>query len=263
MKYLYLCGLLIVIASISSTAQISYSANTPTSKWSVRSFNLNLGLDWARYNSMTLDGLMAFAAEPEKMKRNLQGLEEDARTTTGGAALYFSLSLSPLNRSTGIYRKDQELRLGIALYSPKEAMVSYKNENLDTSIVYCNLHSELALEGAYLFKGEWGRRWQWQIGGGLNTGLTFGNEMVLMSGRYFEEGQHPSEQEQLAEERYQAKQAYYVRGFIPYGLYFKVSEGFALGLEGRSGRGLQLIEGGRFNVMRKAGALMLGLRAGL
>jgi len=261
---LYYTLLMINVISVSMAAQpVSSNVKQPVSRWSVSKINFALGLDWARYDGMSLEGVMVFAEEPEKMKRNLQGLEEEARITTGGAALYLNLSLSPLNSSTGTYRNDQELRLGIALYSPKEAMVSYKNESLDTSIVYCNLHSELALEGAYLFRGQWGRRWHWQIGGGLNGGFTYGNEMVLMSGHYFEEGQHPSTQENLTAEHFMAKQVYYLRGFIPYGLYFRFSDGFALGLEGRSGRGLQFIEGGEVNFMEKAGALMLGLQLGL
>lgn len=232
-------------------------------KWKAAKVNIGLGIDWAEYRGMAFDELMDFATEAEKMKRDLTAFTEDARTTTGGAALNVSIGLHPLNVQTGTYRNDRELRLGMGLYSEKEAMVSFKNQELDTSIVYCNLHSELALDAAYLFTGRWGKRWEWLLGMGGNAGFTFDNQMVLMSGHYFEEGAHPSTQENLSEERFSARNVYYLRAYLTYGIYYYLLPNTAIGLEGRKGRGLQLLEDEQPKYMRRAGALALGLRIGI
>ncbi|MEM6965930.1 MAG: hypothetical protein AAF573_14275 [Bacteroidota bacterium] len=254
------------IATFLFVALFFTTATFAQSKWKLNAVNIQLGVNWNEFESMSLDELMIFAKDPEQMHRDLSFMTEEATTITAGGDIKANFSWSPLNRATGTYRTHQELQVGIALHSPKEAMVAYKSETLDTSIVYCNLHSELSLEGAYVWRGQWGKRkrWHWYVGGGMNAGFTWDNEMVLMEGKYFEPGQHPSTQpiDDVAPEpeRYEAKSVVYSRIFIPYGLHYQIGKYTTLGLDFRTGRGLQFIGSEKVNWMRRSGGMALGMR---
>ncbi len=258
-----------IIFLISCFFDLSFAQNTAQlqpiikRKWQPVQLNFGLGVDWNHYNSMSLEQLMIFAKQPEQLQRDLRNLTEEATTITAGLTYAVSVSLAPLNYSNGTYKENQELRLGFAIYSPKEAMVSYKNQELDTSIVFCNLHEELALEGAYMMKGQWGKRKRlhWYIGAGLNFGFTFSNEMMLISGQYFEPGQHPSTQEgPFDQQRYEAKTVYYSRLYIPYGIHYQISKSWLLGFDFRKGIGMQIIKGEQVNYIKKAGSFHLGAK---
>ena len=231
-------------------------------KWQSHNVYTTLGLDWVNYGELSADRIMGYAQNPEALQKNLSQMDEEVTAYTAGLVLQTGVALSPFKASTQSFLNNQELRIGIGLYTDKEAMLSYKNESLDTSIVYCNIHSEVALETAYLFKGNWGKRFIWFVGGGANAGLTFDNEMILMSGRYFGPDEHPSTQESFEENKevFSAKPLYHLRAFIPYGLHFRASNAFSIGLEGRKGVGLQLLNGGGSNLMRKANAFALSAR---
>ena len=252
-------GLLIApsIAQTATTLKL-----VPKPKWKASSLNFGLGVDWDKFESMSLERILVFAKNPERMQRDLQHLSEEATPVTAGVALYASISFSPLNYTTGNYSDNQELQLGIGIHSPKEAMVTYKNEDLDTSIVYCNIHGELTAEAAYVFKGRWGKRFHWYAGGGVNTGLTFANEMVIISGRYFEPGAHPTTQEsyEMNQDHYKAKPVYYTRAYIPYGIHYHVGKKMSIGFDFRTGLGLQMIKGASTNLITNTGSFILGVK---
>lgn len=262
-KNIYLFLLLAFCFTTGYTQNLSLSDQLPSpKKWKRTHFYVSLGLDWAKYEEMTADRIIAFADNPDQLEKSIQGMETEVTSSTAGAALQVSVGFSPFNTSQNRFLQDQELRLGISLQSPKEAMLSFKNEQLDTSVVYCNIHSEVALETAYLFKGEWGRRFHWYIGVGLNGGLTFDNQMIVMSGQYFDPDEHPSTQESLMENRafHSARRVYNIRAYIPYGIYYQITKGFSLGFEARRGIGWQVLELDESNRMRRAGAFMLSAR---
>ncbi len=261
-KILTFCFIVSFLISHSTAQQSSTNNFQSPKKWQINHFNFGLGFDWDRYESMSLNQLMVLAKDPEKMHRDLYNMQEEAVNYSLGGGLYYSMSLSPFNRSKGTYNNRQELQLGVAYHAPKEAMVSYKNQMLDTSIVYCNVHGEFSLEGAYLFKGKLGPKLRWYIGGGINGGLTFGNEMIIISGKYFKPGQHPSTQESLDSnrEKYKAKAIYYSRAYIPYGLHYVVNENLSVGFDLRTGMGLQLIQGEKVNRINRTGALIFGMK---
>ena len=264
MKRYLLASIFICTMAFTSFAQLSPEVTSDVIKpdLKVTHVNFSIGLDWDKYNSMSLNQLMAFAQNPEEMQRDLSFMTEEVNTTTAGLALYYSMSFSPLNKKTGSYYNDREWRFGFAFHSPKEAMVTYQNEDLDTSIVYCNLHSEFSMEGSYIVKGMFGKRFQWYVGGGLNLGYTFGNQMMLISGKYFGPDQHPSTQESYEHniETYDAKSVMYSRAFVPYGFQYRVGKHVSLGIDCRSGVGLQWIKGERVNLIRKTGVFSLGMR---
>lgn len=262
MKKLILTSLVlgIFISSSCLAQQVAGIEQVPLKKWKVTKFNFGLGVDYDRYESMSLDHLMNFAQNPNEMKRDLQHLEEEVSTTTAGLALYASWSISPWSTTKNSYRNDREWRFGIGIHSPKEAMVSFKNKDMDTSIVYCNIHGEITLEGAYIRKGKWGKRFHWYWGAGVNIGATFGNQMVLISGKYFEPGEHPSTQEsnENSIEKYDAKSVAYTRLYIPYGVHYSIGKKWLLGFDFRSGIGMQKIQGEDVNFIRKTGLFSIG-----
>jgi len=224
--------------------------------------DFGIGVDNDHYGSMSLDEISAFAKHPEEIQRDLSGLVEEATTVTRGAALYVNFGYTPLNKSTGTYRNDREWRFGVGLHSGKESMLSYKNEELDTTIVYCNLQSEITIEGAYLFKGRWGKRFHWYYGAGMSLGSTFNNQIMLIASRYLKPGQHPSEQENNEEntKTYAAKSVQYGRFYIPYGIGYGINNNLIIGFDFKTGIGFQKIPGHSVNYIKKTGAFVLGVK---
>ena len=231
-------------------------------KWQFNQMDWGVGIDNDHYDKMSLDLIMAFAKDPDQMQRDLSGMNEDATTVTRGAAYYTNISFSPLDASTGTYKTNRELKLGMGIHANKEAMLTYKNEDLDTSIVYCNLQSEITIEGAYLFKTKWGKRIHLYAGIGANVGATFNNEMVLITGKYFDEGEHPSEQpsDEMNAESYEAKSVAYSRIYIPYGIGYGIGQKTIIGLDFKTGVGVQKISGEQANYIKKTGAFILSVK---
>lgn len=265
MKETYIYLFLIIIFATPIIAQTS-STLPVKKKWQRSEINFGIGVNWNSFESMSLDELLIFAKDPSQLKRDLQGLEEEATPSTAGADLRVSWNFSPINYTDGTYKTNQALQIGLVLNTPKEAMVSYKSKDLDTSIVYCNIHWELGLNAAYLFKGTWGKsdRWHWYIGAGANAGFTFGNNMMLVNGKYFEPGEHPSTQPiddvSPEPEMYKAKSVYYTRAFIPYGIHYQVGKKILLGLDMSKGIGWQRVGKDHVNYMKKSSGFALGLK---
>ena len=133
-------------------------------KWRLTTMEFTLGVTTDRYNSMSLDQISAFANNPAQIQRDVSGMEEVVSTTASGLGFFAQVGFSPADFSKGEYKDNRLIRVGIGIHSPKEAMVTYRDQGRDTSIVYCNLYSELSLEAAYIFKGRWGKRWNWNWG---------------------------------------------------------------------------------------------------
>jgi len=232
---------------------VSSIAFSQSGKMNVGQINLGMGVSFYQYKHMSYDKLNRMSVNPANHTRNLEGLTEEATAMTAGAGLYLSLSLNQ-----GV---NNELRLGFAVHSDKEAMVSFKNEDLDTSIVFCNLQSEFALEGSYIWKGRWGKRWHWHLGAGLSTGITYGNKMMILEGEYFEPGLHPSSQEvSMGEpEVFKAKSSFYTRLYIPAGIHYKLGR-MSIGIDIRKGKGLQFMKGEKVSYLSRTGAFILSTR---
>ncbi len=236
-------------------------AQVPTRSLFFNNYQIALGVDNDHYGSMSLDRMMYFAKYPYQMQRDLSGFTEEINTTAYGMALYVNLGFSPLNKKIGEYRENREVRFGMGFHSPKEAMLSYKDASRDTSIVYCNIQSEITIEGSYIFKGDWGRKWMWRLGFGGSIGTTFNNSMMLIHGRYYEPGAHPTEQpeEDIETETFRAKNVSYLRAYLIAGISYKLGEKWAMGFEYRRGCGVQLIGGSDPHYLQRTGSFMLGV----
>lgn len=235
----------------------------PKNKFRVMNLDLTTGLAFDRFPNMSLNHMMQFAENPAEIERDLTGMDENIENSASGLVLNANVAFSPLDPKTGDYSTKREIRLGLGLTSPKEAMVTYQSEVLDTSLVFCNLHGEFNVAGDYLFKGTWGKkeRWNWFVGVGANVGASYGNEMILIPGRYYDPEEHPSEQPNSMDnmQTYQAKNVYYARAYVPYGLHYRFEE-FSVGIECRRGLGIQKIEGSPANFMDKSSAFLIGMK---
>ncbi|PCJ64102.1 MAG: hypothetical protein COA58_14040 [Bacteroidetes bacterium] len=218
----------------------------------------SLGISYDRYQTMSLNQLSQLAKDPEMMKHNLDGLTEEANASTAGVSLFINLRFNPLQKRTGSYNRNQELRLGLGLNSSKEAMVSYKNKDLDTSLVFCNIHSEITTEVAYVFKRFIGKRIFVYGGIGANSSISINNEMMIITGKYFAPGEHPSTQISSNTISFEAKPILHSRLFIPWGVHIQATDNFSIGLDFRKGKGLQYTLGEKANVMANTGAILIG-----
>ncbi len=255
-------ALLLIVLSGYTSAQ-EEAAVFP--KWKFSELTIDVGVQSDHYPSMSLEEMMAFARDPEQMERDLQGLQEDARTITAGGIIFFQFGLNPRLRNGLGMNENRQFQVGLAFHTPKEAMLSYKNEDIDTSIVYCNLQSEINFDLSYVFKGRWGKRdkWKWYAGIGSNLGITYNNAMILISGKYFGPDEHPSEQEASEQnmETYDANQVYYLRAYVPYGIHYLLgNDRSSIGLDFRLGIGVQMIEGQDSNPISKTNAFMIGYK---
>ncbi len=235
--------------------------NTPSlKKMKLTGISGSAGITFDKYNTMSLDQLTQIARQPELMRRDLDGLTEEASTQTAGASLFVNMTFSPHQKSKGTYLDNLEFRLGVGLNSAKESMVSYKNADMDTSLVFCNVNSELILETSYIFKHSFGKRMFLYFGVGANSSFSVNNEMMIISGKYFSEGEHPSAQEQAGAITFEAKPILYSRVFVPWGIHMQASDRVSFGLDFRKGRGLQYTVGEKVNKIANTGAVMIGTR---
>ena len=255
MMKLYPLFAAILFMSLKSYGQ---TTTAEAGKWRLINMHWTLGVDVNDFKDMSYVDLLNLSSEPENLQYDLSIFQEEARTTTGGGLASFRWSLSPSAKSESI---SQEVQMGLTYYGEKEAMVSFKNEDLDTSLVFCNVHSEIALELAYVFSGNWGSHWRWHLGMGINGGTTFQNQMILLEGEYFEPGQHPSNQEVSMSEPVfsDAKSVRYARAYIPFGLHYNLTSKLSLGLDFRKGFGWQIIPGHKPNFIKNNLQFGLGL----
>ncbi len=262
-RYLLFCSLLFTALLVQAQySRIVEAQSLPAWRWNQIDFGLGAAND--HYPSMSLQEMTAFAKNPEEIERDMSMFTEETSTAAFGAVLLFNIGFSPLDKQTLQYRDDRELRIGMGLYSDREAMLTYKNEDLDTSLVYCSLQSEFSLEVAYLFKGTWGKkdRWHWYWGAGMNAATSLSEEMILISGKYFDPELHPSEQpeEQMTMETYAGTAVNYMRMYVPYGIGHNISKNWILGFDFRTGIGVQFIEGRDTNFIKKTGTFTLGVK---
>ena len=254
--------LLVLSAPLQSAAQQAAAVQPIAPVWRMSSLNFGTGVETDRYKTMSLQQLMAFAKPGSELQRDLSLFEERVSTTTSGLGLYVLAGFSrpkTMPTSTGT---TSEVQVGVGLHSPREAMVTYRHQGMDTSIVYCNLQTEISLEAAYLLRGQWSRYVHWHVGLGANGSTTVNNRLILIEGRYLADGEHPSEQkaEEMNKHAFGAKRAYFTRIFIPTGVKFRIGPRWQLGMDYRLGIGWQFVPGHSANRIAFAGAGIIGAR---
>jgi hypothetical protein len=234
------------------------------STWQLSSVQVGLALEYDRYNEMSFDRLSQFAVNEEDLGTVNSNFSAANATQTGSGAWMIHMSFSPVGESKINWLMDREIRIGLGFHTAKEAMVSFRNEQLDTSVVFCNLHEGMSFEGSYLVKGKFGkkRKWNWYAGLGWNGSASFNNQMVVLQGRYFAKDAHPTAQIINEDQtvRFNAKPVLYNRVFMPYGIHYQVAPVVSIGIDMRTGYGVQTVVGGGSQFIRKTGQFMISTR---
>ncbi len=257
----FLC--LALAAQLHTAAQQALpTAPLPATGWSMTSLNCGTGVETDRFETMSLPQLMAFAKTSQELQRDLSQFDEQVSTTTSGLGLFVMAGFGRTKTAPTTTNTTTEVQVGVGLHTPREAMVTYRNQHMDTSIVYCNLQTEISLETAYLLRGRWSRYVHWHVGLGANGGLTVGNKMMLIEGRYLADDEHPSQQqaEEMNKHTYGAKQVYYTRLFIPTGVKFRIGPRWQVGMDYRLGVGWQFVPGHDSNRIALTGAGFIGAK---
>lgn len=254
-------GIMVSLILLSISAKSQNTGNVDK-KWNYSQFDFGMAIDDDEYQNMALDELLLFARTLDQLESELDLFEEEISTSTAGGAVYINQSFNPINRKTGKFLLDREIRIGIGFHGEREAMVSYKNKQLDTSLVFCSLNKAISIQSAYLKRGHWGKqqKWIWLYGIGLGSSISYSNAVMLIPGKYFEEGTHPSSQPSFEEnmKSFNGRVVSTNRFYFPIGLNFKPNENWSIGLELRRGLGFQSIFGtGETLQLRKSGSFMI------
>ena len=64
----------------------------------------------------------------------------------------------------------------------------------------------------------------------------------------------------MNKQTYEAKSVRYARAYVPYGLSYDVGRNWLVGLDFKTGVGVQKIEGEKVNYIRKTGAFIIGVK---
>jgi hypothetical protein len=254
----------VFIAVFIGTSLASFSQNTKKRTFSVSALELNVGLDQDHYRSMSLNQLRGFAQDAGELNRDLTGMTEEVNLTATGAYSSFGLRLQKNEIKNASHLQNQALFIRLIFHSPKESMVSYKNEDLDTSLVFCNLHKQISTDIAYTWEYSLGKKSKWNVyfGTGWSGGISYSNEMLVISGQYFGEGEHPSSQVSFEENtlKFDARTIAFNRLYIPYGIHYQLKPNVSIGIDGKRGIGFQSIIGGPSHFLKRTGQFGIGVK---
>ena len=250
-----------ILMTYASVAQIDYVSEPAPTRFSSHTITMNLCFDTDNFKAVSLEDMMNLADDPNQVERDLTGLEAAPRLSTTGASAYFNYRFDP-NPKPDNGTINTEISVGGSVVGDKEAMLSYQNKDLDTSIVYCSIHKEVGLEAAFLLTGLLGQHAYWSVGIGGSGSMTYDNNLLVLSGRYFGPDEHPSNQEGISMESYSARPMYFGRVFLQHNIGFLAGKHWMLGMQFRQGVGMQQISGGRSNTFTHSslGMVSVGYR---
>ena len=229
-----------------------------TKKWRIGAIGLNIGSFTDHYQSMTVEGMKSMAIDLPNVPVDLNGLNmmgDESSVVIEGASLGAYISLNPRNRTRDGHNLNQELRIGFSTNIDREAMIQFSDNNYENSVIYCLIESEVMLSAQYLFSGQFGRRFGFYGGAGMNVGSTFNNLFLLIEDGRDSNGFWESSTTEVA-----AKSSYYTRGFLSAGLMYHTLGRVSLSLDIQSGVGLQVVNGAKNNYISDICAGQLGVQ---
>lgn len=255
----FLCGLNLNAQSINED---------PPKRWKASQLYLGFGGNNDHFNRMSLDHILAVAKSPESVRQETNGWTETVDAITYGSSISAGISLNPFDYASGEYRRGRELRLGLGLAGAREAMVSYDEEatGATRSLIFCSVVTELNLEAEYLYKGQWGRRITWYAGYGLSGGSSISSEVLVFDNiTPAVDTTNPEEIVPIESnmESFSGKHVSYGRIYAPYGVHYRIGNRYHLGLDFRTGIGMQAIQNEHPDFIKKSGSFMFGMRLDL
>ncbi len=223
------------------------TAQNDRSQWKINTVSFGFGLERAYYGRMSLDEMYDLAITPSDLERDLSGLNSDARLATANGGFSSNIGFCRVKYNDNGSYADREIRLGVSIESPQEAMVSYKNEMIDTSIVYCSVQEAFNVGLGYHFKGVLWNRMYWSVGADASYGRTFNNQLIVLSGDYFGEDEHPSSMNELQRDDYSAKAVNRARLTLSHEFGVRLGGHFVLGMNYTIGGVAHFVENANTN----------------
>ncbi len=211
--------------------------------WRFNTMSFGFGLEQANYGRMSLNEMNDLAVSPNEIQRDLTGLNEDARLSTANGTFASSFGLCRMKAMNNGDFADREIRLGFGVSSPQEAMISFKNELSDTAIVYCSVQQSFGASLGYHFKGILWERLYWSVGFDAGYARTFDNQLIVLSGDYFEDDAHPSTMNELQRDDYAANAVNRTQLMFTHEVGFLLGRHFVLGMNYSLGATMHMVNG--------------------
>ena len=213
--------------------------------WRFSGVNVGAGIIMDNIRNFSRQKIVAFAENPGLLQRDLQGLTEEVRPQTVGGGISLNFAFTQPGIPEKVFHQDREFRIGMALFFPREAMVTYRDEGLDTTIVFCHIQQEIALEGGYYLANRDEEGNYWRAGLGANVGITTINDLLVVEGPYLKPGTHPGLLSRSNVTNYEARFISYGRIFIEGEISNRMrrSKKFFRGFVLRYGNGIQYVPG--------------------
>ncbi len=217
------------------------------------------------YSNMGFNQISGTVRNPKNLNRNVIGFSEDFGSKNQTIALYLSAAFSPSNKEVKGFFGRSEWQFGLGYHTPGELRVGYNSEALDSTIIFCNLGSEISFETAYLLNVPVDNGLTLFGGLGGNASFTRNNEVMVQEGPFLEEGIHPrfviARPENTA--TYEAKRLIYLRPNIIAGAVFRYRKFTKIYVQYRIGIGAQIVPGHGVNFINRSTGLNLGVRYSL
>lgn len=236
-------------------------------KWKLHQVGITTGFISDYISNLSVVNLKGFAYNAENYDRDLNGFQLDNEGSIFGLSIGVNISLVPFNEKRGFYNTNQEFRLGINLFTLREAMVTYSKDFSynDTSVtqsgLYCLIDKEMSLTASYRYRLRLGPLSIYGgVGGSLGTSRSefiFSESTVKTFVEYT--NQYVSTNENI-DSRDPARRVFYGRLYIPMGISAQTSKKMEIGIETTKGIGFQGAFGHRANFIESSSGWYFTMR---
>ncbi|MEZ4887336.1 MAG: hypothetical protein R3E32_21570 [Chitinophagales bacterium] len=221
-------------------------------KWKLANIGVYTGSYIDNYTNITQKGLESMirgGVIPSIGMGDLKANENYIAEMEGGRFGAY-VSLHPFDYKQQRRNLNQELRLGLSMTLDRELMLDYYgfDDNRQWhNLTYCLIENELMLSATYFFKKRIGSIINLYAGPGANIGTTFNNRMLAWG----------SDIENMDTK---ASASTYTRLYGEAGLSLRVLKGVTFTAESQLGIGMQIVHGGKNNIVSNTNAISLGLQ---
>lgn len=228
------------------------NATPKIKKWKVANMGVHIGGYIDNYTNVSQQGLESMIRGGVVPTIGLENLREnsDYYAAMEGGRLGFYVALHPFSYGKQAYNVQQELRLGVSMNLDRELMLDYygfDDNRQQRNLTYCLVENEFMVSASYLFKKRIGRIINVYAGSGVNVGTTFDNQMLAWGSDfdYFQS---------------KAVASTYTRVYGEAGLSLRALRGLSFTAETQLGAGMQIVHGGKNNIVAGTNAITLGLQ---
>ena len=233
----------------------SLDSSTPKiKKWKVANVGVHIGGYIDNYTNVSQQGLESMirgGVVPNVGVENLSLSDSYYGTTMDGGRLGAYIALHPFSYDKQGHNLEQELRLGVSMNLDRELMLDYYgfDENRQRrDLTYCLIENEFMVSASYLFKKRLlGGHLNVYAGPGVNIGTTFDNQMLAWGS-------------DINSFQSRAAASTYTRVYGEAGLAIRTLKGVTFTIESQLGAGMQIVHGGKNNIVAGTNALSLGLQ---